>query len=101
MQTRGADPTIRTEDFDPYLDPGKKLPIELAMEEDDTRSRLRALEQKYAAVKKVPQPHPDIGCWWTLYDYGLDAVKRWPPDHAHVYPGAAASNTTHNCQSGC
>lgn len=38
-------------------------------------------------VKKVRQPHPDIGCWWTLYDYGLDAVKKWDKDYKHPYPG--------------
>ena len=32
-------------------------------------------------------PHEDIGCWWTLYDYGLDVVKTWPRDYVHPYPG--------------
>lgn len=91
MQSKGADPSIRTEDYDPYLDPGCKLPIEVAIEEDDTRARLAGLEQKYAAVQKVRQPHPDIGCWWTLYDYGLEEVKRWPCGHKHVYPGKKMS----------
>jgi hypothetical protein len=27
---------------------------------------------------QVPEPHPDIGDFWTLYDYGLDTVKTWP-----------------------
>jgi hypothetical protein len=26
---------------------------------------------------QVPEPHADIGDWWTLYDYGLDTVKTW------------------------
>ena len=38
-------------------------------------------------VPKVRQPHPDIGCWWTLYDYGLDKVKTWDKDYKHPYPG--------------
>jgi len=25
----------------------------------------------------VAEPHPDIGDWWTLYDYGPDAVRKW------------------------
>lgn len=29
MQSRGADPSIRTENYDPYLNPGKKLPVEV------------------------------------------------------------------------
>ena len=28
--------------------------------------------------RQVPEPHPDIGDFWTLYDYGLDTVKTWP-----------------------
>ena len=44
-------------------------------------------------VPKVRQPHPDIGCWWTLYDYGLDKVKTWDKDYEHPYPGEAMSAT--------
>lgn len=33
------------------------------------------------------EPHPDISCWWTLYDYGLDTVKTWAKDYKHEYPG--------------
>lgn len=33
------------------------------------------------------QPHPDIGCWWTLYDYGLETVRGWKPSYKHPYPG--------------
>ena len=43
-QSRGADPTIKTEDYDPYLDPGRKLPIEVALEDEDFRGRLSALQ---------------------------------------------------------
>ena len=88
LQSRGGDPSIKTEDYDPYLDPGCKTPVEVAIEEGDIRSRLQDLETRYANVKKARQPHPDIGCWWALYDYGLDAIKKWPLDHKHVYPGA-------------
>ena len=30
VQSRGADPSIRTDNYDPYLDPGKKLPVEVS-----------------------------------------------------------------------
>ena len=87
MQSRGADPTILTEEYDPYLNPGRKIPVDLAIDDDDTRDKLRALEQKYSSVKKARRPHPDIGCWWTLYDYGLDAIKTWAEDFQRHYPG--------------
>lgn len=87
LQSRGADPSIRTENYDAYLNPGKRTPVEEAIEEDGIRDKLRALEAKYASVQKTRQPNADIGCWWTLYDYGLDSVKKWATDHKHVYPG--------------
>lgn len=64
-QSRGADPSLRTEDYDPYLSPGRKLPVEVAVDDDGgvVRGRLLALEKKYAGVPKKAQPHPDIGCW--------------------------------------
>jgi len=49
-QSRGADPSIRTENYDPYLSPGKKLPIEVALDDFEVRSKLRALEKTYAKV---------------------------------------------------
>lgn len=87
IQSRGADPSIRTENFEPYLSPGRKLPIEVANEDGDTRNKLEVLEQLYAGTPKAKEPHPDIGCWWTLYDYGLDAVKTWAKEYKRVYPG--------------
>ena len=30
-----------------------------------------------APPSQMPEPHEDIGCWWTIYDYGLDTVKTW------------------------
>ena len=33
-------------------------------------------------------PHKNIGCWWTLYDYGVEAVKTWAADYEHPFPGA-------------
>eukprot|EP01025_Chloroclados_australasicus_P047430 TRINITY_DN5308_c1_g1_i2.p2 TRINITY_DN5308_c1_g1~~TRINITY_DN5308_c1_g1_i2.p2 ORF type:complete len:531 (+),score=73.37 TRINITY_DN5308_c1_g1_i2:121-1713(+) len=84
LLSRGADPCIRTEDYDPYLDPGCKLPVEVATPE--IREKLIKLEEEYAKVPKKGQPHEDIGCWWTLYDYGLDAVKQWNVDYKPVYP---------------
>ena len=40
-----------------------------------------------ARASQVREPHRDIGCWWTLYDYGLDRVKLWARDYTHPYPG--------------
>lgn len=86
LLSEGADPTIRTEDYDPYLNPGKKIPLEVSLDDDEVRAKIVALEKKYAGVEKRPECHPDLGCWWTLYDYGLDAVKGWPKDYRHPYP---------------
>lgn len=90
LLSRGADPAARTNDYDPYLSPGRKLPVEVAVEEDAIRSKLLALEEKYAGVAKAPLPHHDIGCWWALYDYGLDRIKAWAASHKQHYPGVAA-----------
>ena len=35
---------------------------------------------------QVPEPHPDIGDWWTLYDYGPEAVRKWAKE---CVPGRA------------
>ncbi|KAK9830038.1 hypothetical protein WJX72_009330 [[Myrmecia] bisecta] len=86
LLSRGADPSILTEDYDTYLDPGRKLPTEVAIDNEDIQAKLKALEKKYASVKKVHEPHPDIGCWWALYDYGADAIKTWKLDYVHPYP---------------
>ncbi|KAI7846366.1 hypothetical protein COHA_000078 [Chlorella ohadii] len=89
LLSRGADPSLRTENYDPYLNPGRKLPVEVAIEEEGengVRSKLLALEKKYAHVPKKGQPHPDIGCWWTVYDYGLETVRGWNPGYKHPYP---------------
>ena len=43
-QSRGADSSIKTEDYDPYLDPGRKLPIEVAIDDESIRSQLSALQ---------------------------------------------------------
>ncbi|KAL4449353.1 hypothetical protein ABPG77_006997 [Micractinium sp. CCAP 211/92] len=88
LLSRGADPSIKTENYDPYLSPGRKLPVEVAFEEDggEIRRKLLALEKKYADVPKKRAPHPDVGCWWALYDYGQDRVKAWDPAYKHPYP---------------
>ena len=52
-QTRGADPSIRTENYDPYLSPGHKLPIDVALEEEELRAKLKVLDKKYAKVCSV------------------------------------------------
>ena len=77
---------IVTEDYDPYLNPGRKTPIEVAIKDGPTRDALRFLEEKYANVPKKPKPHADIGDWWALYDYGPEAVYGWPSDHEPDYP---------------
>ena len=86
-QSRGADPDVLTENYDPYLDPGTKTPREVAIDDEETQDALAALEAKYAGVAKVRVPHTDIGCWWTLYDYGQEAISRWAASYLHPYPG--------------
>ena len=166
LLSRGADPAVRSEDYDPYLSPGTKLPVEVAVEDGPTRRKLLELEAKYAGVTKVgslnidvgmaekgksitasaqhlhtptpphlhisllriltpslsvfhrpesptsltliashkpanptlhplpphsPQagvPHPDVGDWWALYDYGLEAIRQWPAGFEPPYPEA-------------
>lgn len=43
-QSRGADPTVKTENYDPYLNPGRKLPTDVAIEEGVIRSQLISLQ---------------------------------------------------------
>ena len=90
LQSRGGDPSIVSEDFDPYLSPGRKCPVEMATDDEDVRNKLRKLEKMYADTPKVREPHPDIGCWQTLYDYGPETVKTWAKDYKHPYPGVLA-----------
>ena len=52
-QSRGADPSIRTEDYDPYLNPGRHLPIDIAPEDETVRAKLLALDKKYADTPKA------------------------------------------------
>lgn len=86
LLSRGADPSLLSEDFDPYLNPGPKRPIEVATDDETVRAKLVALEKKYAKVKKARQPHPHVGDWWTIYDYGLEQVKKWDTTYVHPYP---------------
>lgn len=60
--------------------------MEVANDDQAIRDKLLALEKKYAGVAKARHPHPDIGCWWTLYDYGLERVKTWDAEYRHPYP---------------
>ncbi|KAK9843971.1 hypothetical protein WJX81_000807 [Elliptochloris bilobata] len=89
LLSRGADPTVKTEDYDPYLDPGRKLAIEIAIEDEGIRGQLASLQAKYAKVPKVRVPHKDMGCWWTLYDFGYATVRKWPANYTHPYPEEA------------
>ena len=90
-QSEGADPKVLTNDYDPYLNPGKKTPIEVAIDDPEVRAKLKALEAKHASVPKKAEPHADVGDWWALYDYGLDTIKTWKKDYTHPYPGAPPS----------
>lgn len=87
LQSRGADPAILSENFEPYLSPGRKAPVEVAIEDEEVRCQLRALEKLYAKILKSREPHHDIGCWQTLYDYGPETVTSWARDYKHPYPG--------------
>ncbi|XRB03005.1 S-malonyltransferase [Pycnococcus provasolii] len=86
LLSRGGDPAIRTENYDPYLNPGRHLPVDVAVEDQNVRDALRALEKKYEHVEKVREPNEDISDWWALYDYGLDTIKKWPKGYKHRYP---------------
>jgi len=86
LLSRGADPTITSEDYDPYLNPGKKLPIEVAVDDKNVRNKIKELEKKYKSTAKAAEPHEDIGDWWALYDYGLDSVKGWKKTYKPSYP---------------
>ena len=88
MQSRGADPSVRTENYDAYLSPGLKTPREVAIDDEEIQDALRRLEAKYAGTKKVRVPHADIGDWWALYDYDQATIARWAADYVHPYPGA-------------
>ncbi|GBF91835.1 hypothetical protein Rsub_04940 [Raphidocelis subcapitata] len=98
----GADPSVLSDDVDPYLDPGRKTPLQargatagdtlappVAVDDEAVRARLEALNARYASVPKAPLPHPDIGDWWALYDYGPETVASWPADFAPPYPEEA------------
>eukprot|EP00210_Caulerpa_lentillifera_P007207 g6896.t1 len=85
LLSRGADPELESDVVDPYLDPVRKRPHEMCNDEV-VREHLVKLNEKYRTVAKSPESHPDIGCWWTLYDYGLEVVKTWNKDYKHPYP---------------
>lgn len=86
LLAEGADPSVKSEDYDPYLNPGKKTPIEVAVKDEELRNKVKALEEKYKDTPKKPEPHPDVGDWWTLYDYGYDNVTKWSKTYKHLYP---------------
>eukprot|EP00798_Chlamydomonas_sp_ICE-L_P030960 gene30960-17151_t len=50
-----------------------------------TRAALIERRGKYSGTAKARRPHPDIGDWWTLYDYG-SAVASWDFTYKQVYP---------------
>lgn len=87
LLSRGADPSIMSHATNDYLNPGRSKAIDLIVDDGGvTRNKIKALEDKYVDLPKVRVPHPDIGDWCTLYDYGLDEVKSWPADYEPRYP---------------
>lgn len=52
-QSRGADPSILSDEIDAYLDPTCKTPAQFAAEDHPVRETLAALEVKYAGTPKV------------------------------------------------
>lgn len=52
-QSEGADPTIRSDEYDPYLKPGRHLPVDVALEEPELRKKILALEAKYKDSPKA------------------------------------------------
>ncbi len=74
LQSRGADPSIRTEDYDPYLNPGHHLPIDIASEDAAVRAKLLALDEKYAATPKVRSRNQDL-----LSPVKAGTANGWPP----------------------
>ena len=57
LQSRGADPSILTEEFEPYLSPGRKTPVEVEMSGDEViRAKLLELEEKYKDTPKASLP---------------------------------------------
>lgn len=75
-----------SEDYEPYLAPGRKRAVDLQKDEA-ARATLLELEARYEDVPKAPVPHPSIGDWWTLYDVGLAAVLGWEADKHVEFPG--------------
>ena len=86
LLSEGADPTIKCEDYDPYLNPGRRTPLELVKKDKEVHDQLVELVEKYANVEKRPEPHPCLADWWALYDYGLDEVRTWAKDFVKVFP---------------
>jgi [acyl-carrier-protein] S-malonyltransferase len=86
LLSEGADPAIECEDYDPYLNPGRKTPARLVDKDVEVRERIEELIEKYAHVEKRAEPHPALSDWWALYDYGLDEVRTWAKDFKKTFP---------------
>ena len=65
LQSEGADPTILSNDYDPYLFPGRHAPVELAVDMAEVRrGRLCWLVFGALTAPRVlpgPEPHPGAG----------------------------------------
>ena len=53
-----------SEDFDKYLNPGKKTPIDMC-EKESLKKKISALEKKYDHIPKEKVPHEDVGDWYV------------------------------------
>jgi [acyl-carrier-protein] S-malonyltransferase len=47
LQSRGADPSLLTNNVDPYLNPGRKGVLDVAVDDGAVRQQLAALNAKY------------------------------------------------------
>ena len=86
LLSEGADPAIECEDYDPYLNPGRKTPARLVAKDVEVSERIEELIEKYAHVEKRAEPHPALSDWWAVYDYGLDEVRTWAKDFKKTFP---------------
>ncbi len=55
LQSRGADPSLLTHDYDPYLNPGRKSVTDVALDDDDVRAALAAVNTKYEGEQQQQQ----------------------------------------------
>jgi hypothetical protein len=54
VQSRGADPSLLTKETDSYLDPGRKGVLDVAVDDDNIRQQLAALNARYEGELNCP-----------------------------------------------